>query len=419
MRFHVLALPHTVTSKAYSACAFTQKVLKFCTMMHSRGHTIIHYGHERSEVDATECVSIMTDSILEEAYGTYNWHNAQFKHNTGDKAHVYFNRVAADAVAKRKQPGDFLLCFWGCGHSGVAEANKDLIVVEPGIGSYNNLSTPYAVFESYAVMHWIYGKYNISPRFMDCVVPNYFDVNDFIDASDVALDQGTARDLRVQEYIAKRPDGRNENAISMDLVQRLPKDRYVLMIARLIPSKGIQTAIETCAITGHKLVIIGQGQLSDALPKGFQVPMTEPEVPYGVTHLGYAEPYERAVLIANAKCLMAPTLYAEPFGGVNVEAQMSGLPVITTDWGAFAETVLHNRTGFRCRSMDHFTWSLRNIDSLDRRVIRHWAASNYGLTKIATMYEEYFAMLQNVHNGQGFYEPSHGRLGLRWLEKEY
>ena len=50
LRFHILAVPHTITRKDYSACAYTQKALKFGKMMMRRGHTIIHYGHNESEI---------------------------------------------------------------------------------------------------------------------------------------------------------------------------------------------------------------------------------------------------------------------------------------------------------------------------------------------------------------------------------
>ena len=41
MKLHALGIPHTVTSKEYLSCAFTQKVLKFCDMMKDE-YEIIH-----------------------------------------------------------------------------------------------------------------------------------------------------------------------------------------------------------------------------------------------------------------------------------------------------------------------------------------------------------------------------------------
>jgi len=115
-RFHVLGLPHTVTSKEYISCAYTQKVVKFCKMMKERGHTIYLYAHERSEADCDVFIPVTNDKVLIETYGEYNWKENQFKHHSQDKANLVFNENAIRELHKHKKPGDFLLCFWGIGH---------------------------------------------------------------------------------------------------------------------------------------------------------------------------------------------------------------------------------------------------------------------------------------------------------------
>ena len=413
MRFHALGLPHTVTAPEYSACAFTQKVLKFCKMMTERGHTVYHYGHERSKVICTEHITVTDDAVLKEAYGDHDWRKQSFKHSVVDHANKTFIERAVPAVGLKKQPGDFLLLFWSSGHAPIAARHKDLVPVEPGIGCYNALVAQFAVFESYAVMHGVYAKHSIGPRFLDCVVPNYFDADDFYDASTEA-----GRERARTELAAAAADGTTSGpSKAIEAIAKLPFGQYVVAIGRLIDVKGFQIAYDACKRTGNKLVIAGQGDPKGILGQDFE--NAPPEDTTGATFIGYVEPHERAFLLAGAKALMCPTLYAEPFGGVNVEAQMSGVPVVCTDWGAFAETVLHGVTGYRCRTMEQFTWALRNVESLDRAKILKWARTNYGFTKIAAMYEEYFSMLSTVYNGKGFYEERPGRLGLGWLEKTY
>lgn len=371
-RFHALGIPHTITNKEYSACAFTQKVLKWCKMMTGRGHTVYHYGHEESDVVCTEHVPVTTKQDLEIAYGNYNWRSEFFKHNVSDHAHQTFYKNAIVEVGKRKQPRDFILLFWGYGHKPVSDAHPDCIAVEPGVGYLSEPCAPFSIYESYSVMNQTYGLAKINPRWYDAVIPNYFDLEDF--------------------------EFDNE-----------PED-YLLFVGRIIASKGVGMAVEIAARLNMQLKVAGQGDLTSVLGG---------PVPDHVELIGYVEPKARSQLMKKAKALLMPTHFNEPFGGVMVEALLCGTPVITSDWGAFAENNLHGVTGFRCRTMEQFAWAVQHIDTISRQQCRDWAVQNFSLDRVALMYEEFFNSLMTVYTGAGFYEYNVKREELEWLARYY
>lgn len=335
-KLHVVSLPHLAVNQDSGQDAFTQNLVTFRKMFSDS----ILYSNEGTDGDF---VQIYSKSDLDRHFSKYDWYQkGEIYKVSFDYTLDYwteFNSRAIGEIKKRIAPKDIICLIGGLAHKQIADAFPDNLVVEHAIG-YEGSFSKYRVFESYAWMHYIYGKQGINDgRFFDSVIPPAFDPEDF-------------------EFSQE-------------------KDNYLLFLSRPIERKGIEI-VKEIAKRGHRVIAAGAEEIRGE----------------NIEWVGYADKLKKSKLIARAKAVLMPTLYIEPGGKVSLEAGFGGTPIITTDWGCFSETVENGMTGYRCRTLGEFIYA---IDAdYDYQYIQNQAIRRFGLTQVKSRYKVYFDRLQTL-----------------------
>lgn len=376
-RFHIPGYAHLPCNKKYYSCAFTHKILKFADMMMSLGHEVYFYGAEGSQVNCTEFIQTHTIEDIKRAWGDkgrkakkyelgYNWKDEagfRMEPDTEERVAVIKKMHAAQIVGilDRKRPDDFLCLTMGDFHEPVKKAAGLVLSVETGV-AYRAVNTRFKAFESEYQRNFIHGLQGVGKdaangALYDRVIPNYF---------------------RESEFPLE--------AIKTNKADRVDKKgkEFILYVGRMIPRKGINIVAKLGMDMKIPTYFAGQGELSSKDPL--------------MKKLGVLNPVERSWWMSRAKAVIMPTLYLEPFGGVGVEAMLSGTPILTTNFGVFPEYNLNGVTGYRCDMMRDFRRALTLVDSLDRMVIRKHA-ERYLMENIKWEYQKWFDDLYDFYLG--------------------
>lgn len=380
-RFHLLGLVHLPVSERFMGCAFTQKIVKLSKMLLSLGHEVYLYGAETSDAPCTEFIQTHTMSDIRQEWGDgdnryelgYDWRGWGFRHDFNDNIKtgvtLKFYEKAVVGIEARKRDDDFLLNMQGYYHKPICDQLDLFLTCEPGIG-YRGSYTKYRAFESAYLMNFMYGsenpKLSLNGNWYDRVIPNYFNGKDF----------------QLQEE----------------------KEDYFLFVGRIIERKGVRIAEKTTKIVGAKLLLAGQ--------KNKAIPLES--LGDHCEYVGYIGVEERAQLMGAARAVFVATTYLEPFGGVNVEAQLCGTPVITTNFGVFPETVVHGVTGFNCDMLRDFVDAARNVHSLDPKAIREHA-ERYLMENVRWEYQKWFDDLYELYRSR--HKPDATKWGWHYLEE--
>lgn len=149
------------------------------------------------------------------------------------------------------------------------------------------------------------------------------------------------------------------------------KDDYFLFMSRVSrSSKGVDTAIALAKRMGFKLIIAG----------GYKFSLNRK-----IRSIGMVGGRKKAELIANAKALLFPISWAEPFGLILIESLISGTPVVATPLGAVPEIVTPD-TGFLCDNLAAMENAVDRISEISPHTCRQRVLERFTSDTMADHY---------------------------------
>jgi glycosyltransferase involved in cell wall biosynthesis len=119
--------------------------------------------------------------------------------------------------------------------------------------------------------------------------------------------------------------------------------------------------------------------------------------PY-IEYVGEVDDTKKSELLRNARALLNPIDWPEPFGLVMIEALACGTPVIVRRCGSSPEVITHGVSGFICDSKQDFIRAIRDIDTISRSSCRREFDQRFTLRHMTEKYESLYRNIISSSN---------------------
>lgn len=180
---------------------------------------------------------------------------------------------------------------------------------------------------------------------------------------------------------------------------------YFAFIGRYIKEKGVVEAISAVKEVGVQLKMVGD-DVYRVLP--YYQTRVLPQLKKGVVEdesfLGEAD---RGTFLKNARALLFPILWEEPFGMVMIEAMACGTPVIAFNRGSVSEVIKDGETGYivdpktGVRGLSRAIKKLQSLSETQYRLMRSACRAHveksFTLLKMAEQHEEIYQKVIKEH----------------------
>jgi len=158
---------------------------------------------------------------------------------------------------------------------------------------------------------------------------------------------------------------------------------YLAFLGRFSPEKGPLDAIHAARAAGVPLVMAGK---VDFVDREYFEQQVQPHIDGShVRFIGEVNHAQKNELLKNARALLVPIAWEEPFGLVMVESLASGTPVIAHRRGSVPEIIAED-VGFITENVFDMTQAIHRLDTLSRARCRQYVCEKFGRTRMAQCY---------------------------------
>ncbi len=165
-----------------------------------------------------------------------------------------------------------------------------------------------------------------------------------------------------------------------------PED-YFVYLGYITSDKGAHFAVKAARSAKVKLKLAGSYKYCEQYFKE----EIRPYLKKGqIEYIGVVNHIQRNRLLGNAKAILFPVEWEEPFGLVMIEAMACGTPVIGFNRAAVSEIVKNNKTGFIVKDYKEMARAIKKINIINRADCRIHIEKNFSVEKMTDEYERVY-----------------------------
>lgn len=166
----------------------------------------------------------------------------------------------------------------------------------------------------------------------------------------------------------------------------VPVDAPLVFLSRVESIKGADWAIDIARRTGQRLIIAGNHADSGAEGEYWEQKI-EPWIGRDrIEYVGPVDDEQKNAILGQARAMIVPIQWNEPFGIVFAEALACGTPIISCPRGSLPEIVRPGIDGFLIRSIEEGCEAVAKLGAIDRAACRRRAEKLYAPDVVVDRY---------------------------------